>query len=308
MTDTEVEDDDYYIAENAASGVRTSVAKFKGELVNESVHQIGAPRLSDLWHNFTLLPSFMPLFKVLVWRSISLRYTQSFLGVLWVAIQPVASTVMVFFMFNIIKVDTSDGSHKGVFLFAGIMTWQFFARGLQDATSSLLAHAGILAKIYLPKIMLPVASVMAAWFDTIVMIVMLVIALLAFGIPLSPRILWLPVFLTMISLTSLSIGIGLAPLNALYRDVGMIVPFAIQFGMFISPVYYATRFIPERYQLLYHLNPMVSLIGGVRWSLLPESPAPDVFYLAINAVSILVMLVVSVLLYQKLESSVIDRI
>ena len=95
MTDTEVEDGDYYIDENAASGVRTSVEKFKGEFVNESVHQIGAPRLADLWHNFTVLPSFMPLFKVLVWRSISLRYTQSFLGVLWVAIQPVASTVMV---------------------------------------------------------------------------------------------------------------------------------------------------------------------------------------------------------------------
>jgi lipopolysaccharide transport system permease protein len=307
MTDTEVEGD-YYIEESASSERRVSVAKFKGEYVNESVHQIGAPRLTDLWRNFTLLPSFMPLFKVLVWRSISLRYTQSFLGVLWVAIQPVASTVMVFFMFNIIKVNTTDGSHQGVFLFSGIMTWQFFARGLQDATASLLAHANILAKIYLPKIMLPVASVMAAWFDTIIMIVMLVIALLAFGIPISPRILWLPVFLTLISLTSLSIGIGLAPLNALYRDVGMIVPFAIQFGMFVSPVYYATRFIPEKYQLLYHLNPMVSLIGGVRWSLLPESPAPDLYYLLINVVTILGLLVISILLYQKLESSVIDRI
>jgi len=307
MTDTEVEGD-YYIDENAPSGPRISVAKFKDEFVSDSVHQIGAPRLSDLWHNFTLLPSFMPLFKVLVWRSISLRYSQSFLGVLWVAIQPIASTVMVFFMFNIIKVDTSDGSHKGIFLFSGIMTWQFFARGLQDATGSLLSHAGILSKIYLPKIMLPVASVMAAWFDTIIMMVMLVIALLAFGIPISPRILWLPVFLTLISIASLSIGIGLAPLNALYRDVGMIVPFAIQFGMFISPVYYATRFIPERYQLLYHLNPLVSLIGGVRWSLLPESPAPDFHYLAINVVSILVLLAISILLYQKLESSVIDRI
>jgi lipopolysaccharide transport system permease protein len=307
MTETEVEDD-YYIDENASSGRRLSIAEFKNAFVDESVHQIGAPRLTDLWRNFTLLPSFMPLFKVLVWRSISLRYTQSFLGVLWVMIQPVASTMMVLFMFNVIKVNTADGSHKGLFLFAGIMTWQFFARGVGDATGSLLAHAGILSKIYLPKIMLPVASVMAAWFDTIVMIVMLVVALLVVGIPITPRILWLPVFLTLISLASLSIGIGLAPLNALYRDVGMIVPFAIQFGMFLSPVYYATRFIPEQYQLLYHLNPMVSLISGVRWSLLPESPAPDLQYLAINVISILAMLVISILVYQKLESSVIDRI
>ena len=109
-------------------------------------------------------------------------------------------------------------------------------------------------------------------------------------------------------LASLCVGIGLAPLNALYRDVGMIVPFVIQFGMFISPVYYATRFIPEQYQLLYHLNPMVTLIEGVRWSLLPDSPAPDLTYLAINICSMLVMLGISVFIYQKLESSVIDRI
>jgi len=112
----------------------------------------------------------------------------------------------------------------------------------------------------------------------------------------------------MICLASLSIGVGLAPLHALYRDVGMVLPFAIQFGMFISPVYYATRFIPEQYQLLYHLNPMVTLIEGVRWSLLPESPAPDPTYLAINLLSILAMLGLSVFVYQKLESSVIDRI
>lgn len=307
MTDAEVEGD-FYIEGSASQTRRISIDKIKQEFVDESLHQIGAPRVSDLWHNFSLLPNFMPLFKVLVWRSIALRYTQSFLGVLWVAIQPVASTVMVFFMFNIIKVNTADGSHQGIFLFTGIMTWQFFARGLGDATASLLSHAGILSKIYLPKIMLPVASVMAAWFDTIVMMAMLMIACLVFGIPLSPRLVWLPVFLTIISLGSLSVGVGLAPLNALYRDVGMIVPFAIQFGMFVSPVYYAARFIPEKYQLLYHLNPMVSLIEGVRWSLLPESPAPDFGYLAMNVVSILIMLAISILVYQKLESSVIDRI
>src|SRR6266702_3130715 len=108
MTDTELEGD-FFIEEGAPPGLRASVENLKQQLADESVHKIGAPRLSDLWHNFTLLPNFMPLFKVLVWRSISLRYTQSFLGVLWIAIQPVASTVMVFFMFNIIKVNTTDG-------------------------------------------------------------------------------------------------------------------------------------------------------------------------------------------------------
>jgi lipopolysaccharide transport system permease protein len=311
MTDADIDNEGegrFFIQEGSVSFVRTSVDSAKKVFVDESVHEIGAPKLTDLWRSFSLLPNFMPLFKVLVWRSISLRYSQSFLGVLWVTIQPVASTLMVFFMFNIIKVNTADGSHQGIFLFTGIMVWQFFARGLGDTTGSLLAHSGILTKIYLPKIMLPLASVMAAWFDTLIMITALIIACLAFGIPLSARILWLPVFLTIVCLGSLSVGIGLAPLNALYRDVGMILPFALQFGMFASPVYYATRFIPDKYQLLYHLNPMVSLIEGVRWSLLPESPAPDLNYLAINLASILVMLAVSVIAYQKLEAIVIDRI
>jgi lipopolysaccharide transport system permease protein len=309
MTDTDLESEverRLIVREGSVPSVRTTTAL--GDIIDHSVHTIAPPRLSDLWRHLALLPDFMPLFKVLVWRSISLRYTQSFLGVLWITIQPIASTVMVLFMFNIIKVNTADGSHQGIFLFSGIMVWQFFARGLGETTGSLLAHAGILTKIYLPKIMLPLASVIAAWFDTLIMIALLILACLVFGIPLSSRILWLPGFLTIVCLASLSIGIGLAPLNALYRDVGMMVPFALQLGLFFSPVYYATRFIPEKYQLLYHLNPMVSLIEGVRWSLLPESPAPDPTYLVINLATILAALGVSIFVYQKLESLVIDRI
>jgi lipopolysaccharide transport system permease protein len=294
------------LEEGPSSSLRTTTAT--GDVVDHSIHVVAPPRLIDLWRNLALLSDFMPLFKMLVWRSISLRYTQSFLGVLWLTIQPVASTLMVLFMFNIIHVNTADGAHQGIFLFSGIMVWQFFARGLGDATGSLQAHSGILTKIYLPKIMLPLASATAAWFETLIMITLLILACLAFDIPLSPRILWLPVFLTIVCLSSLCIGIGLAPLHALYRDVGMMVPFALQLGMFISPVYYATRFIPEKYQLLYHLNPMVTLIEGVRWSLLPESPAPEPNYVVMNLVSIVIMLGISLFTYQKLESLVIDRI
>jgi len=307
MTDINLQDEakQGFIKEGPVPQVRPTA---RGDIGEREVHTITAPQLGDLRSSLGALPEFFPLFKVLVWRSVSLRYTQSFLGVLWIAIQPVASTLMVLFMFNIIRVNTADGSHQGVFIFAGIMAWQFFARGVGDATGSLLAHSGILSKIYLPKIMLPVASVMAAWFDAAITIALLVLACLVFGIALSPRILWLPVFLTIISLASLSIGLGLSPLNALYRDVGMMVPFALQFGMFISPVYYATRFIPEKYLLLYHLNPMVSLIDGVRWSLLPESPMPDLGYLALNIISIFAVMGISLFVYQKLESLVIDRI
>jgi lipopolysaccharide transport system permease protein len=304
MADTDI--DDHLIKEGSVPSVRTVTAL--GDIVDHSVHTVAAPRLSDLWRNLALLPDFMPLFKVLVWRSISLRYTQSFLGIFWVIAQPIASTFVVFFMFTLIRVNTADGSHQGIFLFSGILAWQFFARGLNDSTGSLLTHSGILTRIYLPKIMLPLASIVATWFDTLVLIVTLILTCALFGITPTPRLLWLPVFLTLISLASLSVGLGLAPLNALYRDVGLLVPFGLQFGMYATPVYYATRFIPEKYQLLYHLNPMVSLVEGVRWSILPESPAPDLGYLLMNVATILVAMAVSLFIYQKLESVVIDRI
>ena len=296
----------FFIKKGSVPAVRTVTEL--GDIIDHSVHTVAAPKLSDLWRNLALIPDFMPLFKVLIWRSISLRYTQSFLGVIWVIAQPIASTFVVFFMFNLIRVNTADGSHQGIFLFSGILAWQFFARGLNDATSSLQVHSGILTRIYLPKIMLPLASVIATWFDTLVLIATLLLTCFLFGISPTPRLLWLPVFLTLISLASLSVGLGLAPLHALYRDVGLLVPFALQFGMYATPVYYATRFIPEKYQLLYHLNPIVSLVEGVRWSMLPESPAPDLMYLLMNVATILVALAVSLFVYQKLEATVIDRI
>ena len=310
MIDTDLENDvgsRLIMEAGSSSSVRTTIVPGNG--VDRSVQVVAPPRLlRDLWRNLALLLNSMPLFKVFVRRSIALRHTQSFLGVVWLTIQPVASTLTVLFMFNIIQVNTADGANKGLFLFSGIMVWQFFARGLTDATSSLHAHAGILTKVYLPKLMLPLASVAAAWFETLITIALLILACFVFGIPLSPRVLWLPIFLTIVCLSSLCIGIGLAPLHALYRDVGMMVPFALQLAMFISPVYYATRFIPEKYQLLYHLNPMVTLIEGVRWSLLPESPAPELGYIIINLVSIVLMFGVSLFIYQKLESLVVDRI
>jgi lipopolysaccharide transport system permease protein len=272
------------------------------------IHIISPPRMSDLWRDLKAIPFYLPLFKVLVWRAISLRYTQSYLGLVWVVVQPIVTTLVVMFMFGIIRADTSDGSNPGLFLFTGIMTWQVFARGVSDASGSLLSHAGILTKIYLPKIMLPFATTVAAWLDTLIMIVLLLLACALFGSPLSARVLLLPVFLSLVSLAALSLGIGLAPINAVFRDIGVALPVVLQFGMYVTPVFYAASFIPGRWYVIFHLNPIASLVEGVRWSILPQSPAPDPLFLAINIVSILFALIVSVVIFKKLEAIVIDRI
>jgi lipopolysaccharide transport system permease protein len=293
--------------QTSSDAAATKSALRHEEWASES-HLVSPPELADFWRDLKEVPFYLPLFKALVWRAISLRYTQSYFGLMWVVVQPIATTLLVMFMFGIIRANTSDGSNPGLFLFTGIMTWQFFARGLMEANSSLLSHSGILTKIYLPKIMLPFATTVAAWFDTLIMIALLLLACAMFGSPLTARVLLLPVFLSLVSLASLSLGIGLAPINALFRDVGVALPILLQFGMYATPVLYATSFIPDRWNAIYHLNPITSLVEGVRWSILPESPAPDPLFLTINIVTILFALVASVVIFKKLEAIVIDRI
>jgi len=272
------------------------------------IHVVSPPRLADFWSDLKAVPFYLPLLKILVWRAVSLRYTQSYLGLLWAMVQPVATTLIVLFMFGIIRANTSDGSNPGLFLFSGIMTWQFFARGLTDATTSLQNNSGILTKIYLPKLLLPVAMTIAAWFDTLITVVLLLLACAVVGSPLPERVLLLPVFLALVSLASLALGLGLAPINALFRDIGVGLPIMLQFGMYATPVLYAASFIPGRWYAVYHLNPMTTLVEGLRWTVLPESPPPDPTFLAINILSIILTLAVSIVVFKKLESTVIDRI
>src|SRR5262249_3102117 len=158
---------------------------------------------------------------------------------------------------------------------------------------------GLLTKIYLPKIMLPFTSVVAAWFDTLVMIGLLLLTCLLVGNPLTERALLLPVFLSLVSLAALAIGMGLAPINALFRAVSGLLPIVLQFGMYATPVLYATSFIPGRWHTIYHLNPMTTFVEGVRWSILPQSPPPDPTFLAINILTILVIFVGSVVVFKK---------
>jgi lipopolysaccharide transport system permease protein len=302
--------EEFFIVDGTRTSSDVSATKLepRHEDWASEIHIVSPPELADLWRDLKELRFYLPLFRALVWRAISLRYTQSYFGLAWVVVQPIVTTLLVMFMFGIIRANTSDGSNPGLFLFTGIMTWQFFSRGLMEANSSLLSHAGILTKIYLPKIMLPFAATVAAWFDTLIMIALLLLACTAFGSPLTARVLLLPVFLGLVSLASLSLGIGLAPVNALFRDVGVALPMLLQFGMYATPVLYATSFIPDRWNAIYHLNPITSLVEGVRWSILPESPAPDPLFLAINIASILIALVASVVIFKKLEAIVIDRI
>jgi lipopolysaccharide transport system permease protein len=273
-----------------------------------AVAVIAPPRMSDLWQTLQQLPLQLPLLRVLVWRFAVARYLQSVLGILWLAIQPLVTTLVFLFMFNIISINTSDGSPKGLFLLLGLVVWQFFNRAVQDATSSLVGNRGILTKVYLPKLIFPIASVLAAWFDLLVMLAMLAIVMLVMGVPITERVLLLPVFLLLVTGAALAIGIALSSINALYRDVGFALTFGLQLGIYLTPVLYATKFVPEKWRALYYLNPLATLFEGVRWSVLPASPPPDLTFLWINIMTIVVGLVVALVVFQRLDAEIVDRI
>jgi lipopolysaccharide transport system permease protein len=272
------------------------------------VHRITSPQLKDLWLTLQLLPSQLNLLRIFVWRTISVRYKQSILGILWVALQPIATTAVIGFMFSIIGADTSGGAPKGLFLFVGVMLWQFFSRAVQDGTLSLLANSAILTKIFVPRILFPMSSVISAWVDLVVMMIFLMIACMIYQVPVSGKLLLFPIFLILISLAAFSVAIILAPVNALYRDVSFIIPFALQFGMFLTPVLYTSEHVPEKWRVLYSLNPLVSLLEGARWSLFPQSAPPDPVFLAINVLTIFVALLLGFVFFHRLESNVVDRI
>ena len=275
---------------------------------DRSVVIITAPRLGDFWGMLFSLPAYVGLFRVFVLRQISVRYRQSVLGILWVVIQPVATTLVVLFMFKIIGADTSGGMPAGLFTFVGVLTWQFFSRGVQDGTMSLRNNSNILTKIYFPRIILPISGVLTAWFEIAVTIALLLLICVVQGIPISSRVVMLPVFLVLLSLTALAISLWLAPLNALIRDVTFILPFALQFGMFASPVLFGEQLVPDKWKLAFHLNPVSTLIEGVRWSIFRDQPAPDMLYLAMNTGTIFVLLLGGLVVFQKFESPVVDRI
>jgi lipopolysaccharide transport system permease protein len=270
-------------------------------------HVIAPPTLADLWRTLSVLPAYGPLFKLFIWRNISLQYKQSILGVFWIVLQPVISTFVIFFMFNMIGANTSDGPPPALFLFVGLMSWQFFSRGVQGGTASLASSGGMLTKVYFPRIIPPLATIMSGWIDMAVMICVLIVMLFAWGAVPPHRVVLLPIFIFFVSLAALSMAMLLAPINVLYRDVGLMLPFVLQFGMYASPVLYATHYVPSGWRLLYYANPMSTLIEAIRWSILRDSTAPNFMFLGVNMASVLVLLGIGLVVFQKTEGIMIDR-
>lgn len=216
----------------------------------------------DLWR-------FRELFQVLAWRDISVRYKQTVIGVAWALVRPFLTMVIFTIIFGKVAALSSSGNAPyALMVFAGMLPWQFFATALGEASNSLLGNANLISKVYFPRLIIPTATVVVAFVDFLVSFLILVGMMLWYQYLPGWQILFLPVFVVFAFVASLGPGLWITALNVKYRDFRYIIPFVIQFGLYVSPVGFSSAVIPQQWRLLYSLNPMVSVIDGFRWCIL----------------------------------------
>jgi lipopolysaccharide transport system permease protein len=216
----------------------------------------------DLW-------AYRELFLILAWRDIAVRYKQTLIGVAWAVLKPFLAMVVFTVVFGRIAKLPSEGSAPyALMVFAGMLPWYLFSSGLSGAGDSVVANATLVSKVYFPRMIIPAASIVTALVDFLVSFVLLALLMVWYSFVPGWQILLLPFFLLLALLASAGPGLWISALNVKYRDFRYVVPFVLQFGLYISPVGFSSSVVPDEWRLLYSLNPMVGVIDGFRWCIL----------------------------------------
>ncbi|MDZ8023339.1 MAG: ABC transporter permease [Nostoc sp. DedQUE11] len=216
----------------------------------------------DLWR-------YRELFYFLSWRDILVRYKQTAIGMLWALIRPFLTMIVFSVIFgNLAKLPSEGTAPYPILVFAALLPWQFFSSALSECSNSLISNANLISKVYFPRLIVPASSVIVSFVDFLVSGMILLGLMAWYNFVPNWRILSLPLFIAIAFAASLGVGLWLAALNVEYRDFRYIVPFIVQFGLYISPVGFSSSIVPEQWRLLYYLNPMVGVIDGFRWAIL----------------------------------------
>lgn len=216
----------------------------------------------DLWR-------YRELFYVLAWRDIAVRYKQTIIGVLWAVLRPFLTMLVFTFVFSrIAKLPTEGAAPYALMVFAGLLPWQFFATSLAEASNSLVDNSNLISKVYFPRLIVPTAAVVVSFVDFMISFIILAGLMVWYEYLPGWQILVLPFFIFMAFLASLGPGLWITSLNVKFRDFRYVIPFIVQFGLYVSPVGFSSSVVPEQWRLLYSLNPMVGVIDGFRWAIL----------------------------------------
>ncbi len=215
----------------------------------------------DLWR-------YRELFYFLSWRDILVRYKQTVIGVAWSVIRPVLTMVVFTVIFGKLAKFPSGNAPYAILVFAAMLPWQFFANALSECSNSLITNANMISKVYFPRLIVPGSAVIVSLVDFLISFGVLALLMVWYGFMPGWRIMTLPLFLLLALLTTLGFSLWLSALNVKYRDFRYIVPFIVQFGLYVSPVGFSSSVVPGKWRLLYSINPMVGVIDGFRWAIL----------------------------------------
>ena len=255
----------------------------------------------DLW-------LYRELFYFLAWRDILVRYKQTAIGMAWALIRPFLTMVVFTVVFGNIAKLPSEGVPYPILVFAAMLPWQFFATALSECSNSLVSNANLISKVYFPRLIVPISAVIVSFVDFMVSGIILLGLMAWYNFVPSWRILTLPLFIGIAFAASIGVGLWLAALNVQYRDFRYIVPFIVQFGLYISPVGFSSNLVPEQWRLLYSLNPMVGVIDGFRWAILGGESKIYMpgFMLSVGLVALL--LITGIWYFRKMERTFADVI
>lgn len=234
--------------------------------------------LNELW-------TYRELIHTFVMRDIRVRYKQTSLGAAWAIIQPLFTMVVFTIFFGRLAKMPSEGIPYPLFSYAALLPWTLFAEGITRSTSSMIINANIMTKVYFPRLVMPISGILSPVVDFAVAFIILIGMILYYGFIPTHNIIWLPAFILLALATSLGVGLWLSALNVKYRDFQYTVPFIIQLWLFASPVAYPSTLVPEKYMLIYGLNPMAGVIEGFRWALLGTEPPSSMIVVSIFVVA-----------------------
>jgi lipopolysaccharide transport system permease protein len=255
----------------------------------------------DLWR-------YRELFYFLSWRDILVRYKQTVIGIAWSLIRPLLTMIVFTIVFGKIAKLPSQGVPYAILVFAAMLPWQFFSNALSECSNSLITNSNLISKVYFPRLIIPASSVIVSFVDFLISFAILIVIMVWYRFMPDWKIVTLPLFVILSFGAAMGAGLWIATFNVKYRDFRYIVPFIVQFGLYISPVGFSSSIVPEKWRLLYSLNPMAGIIDGFRWAILGKTSEIYWTGFIISVAVVMVLCISGIWYFRKTERVFADVI
>jgi lipopolysaccharide transport system permease protein len=278
--------------------VNNAAAEATSLLVIQPLKGLVSLQLSELW-------KYREVLYFLIWRDIRVRYKQTALGAAWAVIQPLFTMLIFSIFFGRLAKVPSDNLPYTLFSYSALVPWMFFATGLSQASNSLVGSSNLITKVYFPRLVVPMAAVLAGLLDLAISGVTLLFMMAYYHCGATAHVMWVPALLLLALVTSVGVSFWFSALNVKYRDIRHVLPFVVQLWMFATPIAYPSSLVPEKFRVFYALNPMTGAIEGFRWALLGTNTAPGVMLVVSSTIAVLV-LIGGAYFFRRMETTFAD--